>query len=718
MAGFSDGVIRFISIIASKTVVLQYAIKPSKLAITCCAFSADGTKLAVSFADKSIFLFHLEIKQDGKGNIMPFSRESVKIAPLGYFMISSAATSLSFTPEDEVISFIKSKKALSHKKLLICGEDGRFYSAHIQNEGGYDTGISYELDPFLVNLKSWTLKVPEKLVLPQQKQDDQIDGDNNGDRLSVASKTKSLYSSQNGLSYSLNSLRKQKGLNISSTSQFCSVLALSHGYFIAGVENQDNEIEIRLCKYKKPEFSLLLGVVNEKITSLSFDNPRKRLLIGTKRGACVIISFIYQSLPFDLRDADACPENHESYADYVERFDVRIQDTLKNLKKETPTIDISNPSPYTEVDGQQWNGNLHDVNSRITSFCSSFDGSHYISTATDGGIFVWKSFLEKVEEENPINIDLSEQINKIGQAEDIVDSGAYSIQEEKVKAAKDRELENAETKKRILRTQIDDLRKEFSSTAAQLESKGINLNRSEIAVDPYLKKDCELEAERKKQILLKELAWQAEKDAIGPEKLMKKYLRPLQHERIEILAFQKEASVATFRTLTINQQIQYTLQMELDDMNSDKKQESHYDPGRAANKEINANIQQNVAKKSAPKQLQTIVNKLEARKQLRAERAAMWKQLMDSKPDDKYQDPADVAAIRYAISHMGDYKLKSADNYIVPESDRVDADKKKRQILILNESIKNLKEVSNTRFINPISNLMKKSLNCVLKRRI
>lgn len=66
---------------------------------------------------------------------------------------------------------------------------------------------------------------------------------------------------------------------------------------------------------------------------------------------------------------------------------------------------------------------------------------------------------------------------------------------------------------------------------------------------------------------------------------------------------------------------------------------------------------------------------------------------MDSKPDDKYQDPNDVAAIRYATAHMGDYKLKSADNFIVPENERVDADKKKRQILLLNESIRSLKEV-------------------------
>jgi hypothetical protein len=42
---------------------------------------------------------------------------------------------------------------------------------------------------------------------------------------------------------------------------------------------------------------------------------------------------------------------------------------------------------------------------------------------------------------------------------------------------------------------------------------------------------------------------------------------------------------------------------------------------------------------------------------------------------------------------MGDYKLKTSDKYIVPESERVDTEKKKRQINLLSESIHLLKEV-------------------------
>ena len=71
----------------------------------------------------------------------------------------------------------------------------------------------------------------------------------------------------------------------------------------------------------------------------------------------------------------------------------------------------------------------------------------------------------------------------------------------------------------------------------------------------------------------------------------------------------------------------------------------------------------------------------------------IYKDLLRTKPDDKYEDPKDVAAIRYAQNHMGDYKLKTAENYIVPDNERVDTDKKKRQINLLSESIFLLKEV-------------------------
>jgi hypothetical protein len=110
-------------------------------------------------------------------------------------------------------------------------------------------------------------------------------------------------------------------------------------------------------------------------------------------------------------------------------------------------------------------------------------------------------------------------------------------------------------------------------------------------------------------------------------------------------------------------------------------------------------LQQKVGTSHADKPEHHGLSKLEARKQHRAARAALWKQLLESKPDDKYEDPKDVAAIRYAQNHMGDFKLKSADNYIVPENERIDAEKKKRQIMLLHESISTLLQNYNSQIL-------------------
>jgi hypothetical protein len=85
--------------------------------------------------------------------------------------------------------------------------------------------------------------------------------------------------------------------------------------------------------------------------------------------------------------------------------------------------------------------------------------------------------------------------------------------------------------------------------------------------------------------------------------------------------------------------------------------------------------------------------KLEAKKAERSSRMSLYKELLKSKPDNKYEDAKDAAAINYAQNNMGDYKLKTSQDYIVPENERIDTDKKKRQINLLSEGIHMLKEV-------------------------
>ena len=64
-----------------------------------------------------------------------------------------------------------------------------------------------------------------------------------------------------------------------------------------------------------------------------------------------------------------------------------------------------------------------------------------------------------------------------------------------------------------------------------------------------------------------------------------------------------------------------------------------------------------------------------------------WEELYDTKPDDDYEDPADVSAIKEAKDNMGDYKLKTAQDYVVPDHLRMNVDKARGRLLILKDLV-------------------------------
>eukprot|EP00965_Chrysotila_dentata_P003598 118398-Pleurochrysis_carterae.AAC.1 len=59
-----------------------------------------------------------------------------------------------------------------------------------------------------------------------------------------------------------------------------------------------------------------------------------------------------------------------------------------------------------------------------------------------------------------------------------------------------------------------------------------------------------------------------------------------------------------------------------------------------------------------------------------------------------------VDFVRYAETHRGDFSLKTADDYVVPEAQRVNAQKKRRQLVLLEESVHAIKAAFNERFMD------------------
>ena len=64
-----------------------------------------------------------------------------------------------------------------------------------------------------------------------------------------------------------------------------------------------------------------------------------------------------------------------------------------------------------------------------------------------------------------------------------------------------------------------------------------------------------------------------------------------------------------------------------------------------------------------------------------------WEELYRNKPDENYEDPEDCEAIDRAEKTIGDFKLKTAPDFVVPENERVNAEKKRAELFNLQREV-------------------------------
>ena len=69
------------------------------------------------------------------------------------------------------------------------------------------------------------------------------------------------------------------------------------------------------------------------------------------------------------------------------------------------------------------------------------------------------------------------------------------------------------------------------------------------------------------------------------------------------------------------------------------------------------------------------------------------------KPEDKYQHPDDIILLHDAETNMGDFKLKTASDYTVPEELRMNASKKRIQLVLLRQEIEYCSQLFNEKVI-------------------
>uniref|UniRef100_A0A8C4RRV9 Cilia- and flagella-associated protein 44 n=1 Tax=Erpetoichthys calabaricus TaxID=27687 RepID=A0A8C4RRV9_ERPCA len=283
-----------------------------------------------------------------------------------------------------------------------------------------------------------------------------------------------------------------------------------------------------------------------------------------------------------------------------------------------------------------WQLSLHDNHyGHIQRLRCSFDDQFVVTTGEDGNIFILSLLpqedIDRALQKRKAKIPSPRSdLEKDRIVDDIEDPNAYSIENAKQKMEMDRMIKEAEEKKAIKRKLLAKLQKEFKQLLLKNKDlpEHVQFHRAEFELDPRIREETEKSTAQRIRLVRKELAWEQEKQRIGLQKLQEK------HQANEDLLLKPGSHISGVQLV-----------------------------GRQAEK------------------LQKAIEKAEKAKAKIERRKKEWEALYARKPDENYEDPADVHALKEAYDSMGDFKLKTAKDFTVPEHLRMTPEKKRRQLM-------------------------------------
>uniref|UniRef100_A0AAY4ATV8 Cilia- and flagella-associated protein 44 n=1 Tax=Denticeps clupeoides TaxID=299321 RepID=A0AAY4ATV8_9TELE len=276
----------------------------------------------------------------------------------------------------------------------------------------------------------------------------------------------------------------------------------------------------------------------------------------------------------------------------------------------------------------------------------SFDDQFVLTAGQDGNIFSF-TLHTGVNELNRAKVpSLRDRTELEKVAQDIEDPSGYSIEMAKQKLEQDRALREAEQRKAGRRRRLATLRGHFQLLLEKNES-----------LPPHAKLHPSAERQTAQRIkeVRRELAWVEEKHRIGLKKLQQRY----SHNNTEIGVHTVPVIVPYFYLG--------------DSPDLAMLQPCVAQPGMSK-----------LAGRQAEKHRRAAEKAEKARAKIQ-KRKKEWADLYNSKPNLNYEDPEDVQAIHLATENMGDFKLKTAKDFTVPEHLRMNAEKKKVQLSTLEE---------------------------------
>ncbi len=83
------------------------------------------------------------------------------------------------------------------------------------------------------------------------------------------------------------------------------------------------------------------------------------------------------------------------------------------------------------------------------------------------------------------------------------------------------------------------------------------------------------------------------------------------------------------------------------------------------------------------------LKKMDERKLKRMKRKKEWDLLLGSRLPENYENPEDLENIKYAEDNIGDFKLKTSNDFIVPEEQRMNVYKAVERLMKIKKYVFN-----------------------------
>ncbi|XP_031440333.1 cilia- and flagella-associated protein 44 [Clupea harengus] len=373
-----------------------------------------------------------------------------------------------------------------------------------------------------------------------------------------------------------------------------------------------------------------------------------------------------------------------------------------------------------------WSLSVHDNQyGHVQQVRCSYDDQFVLTTGQDGNIFSFSLLPQQELQEALKQVKAKVPSPRIGieadtAAPDIDDPTAYSIETAKQKVELDRMRCEAGQRKVEKRKKLAELQGYFEHLLKQNNNlpANVRLHRVELELDPRFREETERMTAQRVREVRRELAWEEERHRIGLRKIQERFWDSVS-ETVTVVAFCSDHRISTYRLLALSERFDMLKQrsqahtalgqQDRRRSSADSKKGPATDPDDqeelgatgAAVRQVRA--AQPGANRLAGRQAEKLRKAAEKAEKARAKiekRKKEWAELYASKPSEDCEDPEDVKAIRSATENMGDFKLKTAKNFSVPEHLRINAEKKRTQLVVMEEKIYNQKTEMNTRVMD------------------